>query len=236
MPANHFATTHWSVVKRAADTDSRDGAEALEAVCRDYWYPVYAEIRRRGHGEMDSKDLTQEFFACLLRRGSLAEATPAKGRFRSYLLGALDFFLVDAWCRERAAKRGGGRVPISFDAMEAEDRFRNEPATTETPARAFDRRWALSLLECGLRRLEAEQVAVGNAATFMLLRSCLAFDTESGDYHRVAVELGMKSGAVAVAVHRLRRRYREIVREEVRRTVTGTRETETELRLLFESW
>ncbi len=233
MPNTLFATTHWSVVLRAGAGATTAGATALEELCRSYWYPVYAEIRRRGHGEHNAQDLTQEFFACLLRRESFAAASPAKGRFRSYLLGALDYFLGDVRARAASLKRGGGHDIVSFEALDAETRYRAESGTHESPARAFDRRWLLSLLETGLRALETEQAAAGKSGQFARLKPFLAAETEAGDYRQAAAELGLKTGTVAVAVHRLRQRYQEIIRAAVRETLLNPEDLEDELRHLF---
>ncbi len=233
MPAAIFATTHWSVVLRAGDAGSTEGRQALEQLCRAYWYPVYAELRRRGHGEHDAQDLTQEFFACLLRRESFAAASPRKGRFRSYLLGALDYFLSDVRAKEHAGKRGGGQPSIPLDEAEAETRYRHDAASADAPDRAFDRRWLVAVLDAGLRALEAEQAATGKGAQFSRLKPFLACETEAGDYQQVAAELGQKPGTVAVAVHRLRQRYQEIIRAEVRQTLLDPAELEDELRHLF---
>lgn len=233
MPKLVFATTHWSVVLRAGDAGGGDGTEALEQLCRTYWSPVYAEIRRRGHGEHDAQDLTQEFFASLLRRASFAAASPAKGRFRSYLLGALDYFLHDTRARSQSLKRGGSHELVSFEALEAEVRFRAEPLARECPRTAFDRRWLVALLDVGLQRLETEQTAAGKAGMFQRLKPFLAAETEVGDYQQVAAELGLKSGTVAVAVHRLRQRYQEIIRAAVRETLLDPDDLDDELRQLF---
>lgn len=233
MPNAVFATTHWSVVLRAGQAGSVAGAAALERLCQAYWYPVYAEIRRRGRGEHDAQDLTQEFFACLLRRGSFAAASPAKGRFRSYLLGALDYFLSDARARADSLKRGGGCNIVPLETLDGEVRYRAEPATRESPETAFDRRWLLSLLDAGLRTLEAEQAAAGKGAQFARLRPFLAAETEVGDYRGIAAELGLKTGTVAVAVHRLRQRYQEIIRTAVRQTLLDPGELDDELRHLL---
>jgi RNA polymerase sigma-70 factor (ECF subfamily) len=233
MPNAIFATTHWSVVLCAGGADSTEGRAALEQLCRSYWYPIYAEVRRRGHGEHDAQDLTQEFFACLLRRDSFAAACPRKGRFRSYLLGALDYFLSDIHARNRAAKRGGGQSPIPLDELEAEACYQADAASADTPDRAFDRRWLVAVLDAGLRVLEAEQTAAGKAAQFARLKPFLACEIGSGDYQQVAAELGQKPGTVAVAVHRLRQRYQEIIRTEVRQTLTDPDDLDHELRHLF---
>ncbi len=233
MPDAVFATTHWSVVQRAGEAGSAEGQRALEELCRPYWFPVYAEIRCRGYAEHHVQDLTQEFFACLLRRESFAAATPAKGRFRSYLLGALDNFLSDARARDGALKRGGTRQIVSFDELDAEAWYYAEPAARDTPARAFDRHWLIAVLAAGLRALEAEQTAAGKAATFARLKPFLAVETDAGDYRQVAAEPGLKIGTVAVAVHRLRRRYQEIVRAAVQQAFPDPEDLEDELRHLF---
>lgn len=234
MPDAAFATTHWSLVLRAGtEAGSAAGRQALEELCQAYWYPVYAELRRRGHGEQDAQDLTQEFFACLMRRDSFAAALPGKGRFRSYLLGALDYFLSDARAREQAGKRGGGQQVVSFDELDAEAWYRAEPAGQDTPARAFDRRWLVALLDACLRALEAEQAAAGKATQFARLKPFLACETEPGDYHQLADALGLKAGTVAVAVHRLRQRYQDIIRAAVRQTLLDPEELHDELRHLF---
>ncbi len=233
MPNIVFATTHWSVVLRAGEVASAASAAALEQLCQTYWYPVYAETRRRGHSEHDAQDLTQEFFACLLRRESFRAASPAKGRFRSYLLGALDYFLRDARARAESLKRGGGFDIVSFETLDAEARYRAEPVLRESPETAFGRRWLLSLLETGLRTLEAEQTAAGKGEQFARLKPFLAAETEAGDYRQIAAELGLKTGTVAVAVHRLRQRYQEIIRSAVRQTLLNPAELDDELRHLF---
>lgn len=218
---------------RAGEPDSPQSAAALETLCRTYWFPVYAEIRRHGASHTDAQDLTQEFFACLLRRGSIAWAKPDRGRFRSYLLGALDYFLLDARDRDRAAKRGGGQALLSIDGVDAEARYRIEPVTAHAPDRAFDQRWAMALLDAGLGALEAEQVAAGKAAQFARLKPFLACETEPGDYRALAAELGVKAGTIAVGVHRLRQRFRELVRREVEQTLADPADLEQEFRHLF---
>ena len=228
-----FGTTHWSVVLHAGALDPDRRAQALETLCRLYWYPIYAEIRRRGHAPTSAQDLAQDFFACLLRRNSFGAADSTKGRFRSYLLGALDYFLADAWDRERAQRRGGGIVPISIDALDAESRYESEPVNTARPDHAFDRHWLVYLLDNGLKQMEAEQQAAGKSQIFSCLKPFLASETDVGDYQRVAAELGWKPSTVAVAVHRLRHRYRELIRQAVEQTVSNPEELAEEWRHLF---
>jgi len=228
-----FATTNWNMVQGAGDVRPEQRAEALERLCRVYWYPVYAEIRRRGHSEHDAQDLAQDFFACLLRRESFAHADPTRGRFRSYLLGALNHFLADARDKSCTAKRGGGQTLVPLDEFMAEGSYASEPTSQDTPEEAFDRRWLMALLDRGLHNLAAEQSAADKAAQFARLKPFLAYESGPGDYQRVAVELGLKTGTIAVAVHRLRQRYREIIRDLVAQTVAEPAELESELRHLF---
>jgi RNA polymerase sigma-70 factor (ECF subfamily) len=233
MPIRVFATTQWNVVLQVRAGDDAVRQAALEHLCRTYWYPLYGEIRRRGHDEHDAQDLTQEFFACLLRRGSFAAATPVAGRFRSYLLGALDHFLSDARARDSAVKRGGRQEIVSLEAIEAEGRYIEESAANEPPARAFDRRWLMAVLEAGLLRLEAEQASAGKARQYARLKVFLASETDAGAYRQAAEELGMKTGTIAVAVHRLRQRYQQHIRAAVRETLSDPDELDDELRHLF---
>ena len=206
---------------------------ALNELCRTYWYPIYVYVRRRGRGPDDAQDLTQEFFACLLRRGSLTKVSLHRGKFRTFLLASLNHFLADAWDAATAAKRGGNQPIISFDETGAEERYQMETASDPTPDVAFDRRWVLALLEEALARLLAEYTAAGKARTFELLKTFLENPADEGDYGRVAAALGLNPGAVAVAVHRLRQRYRDLVRAGIAQTVSGPEEMEEELRHLF---
>ncbi len=227
-----FATTHWSVVLAAGQSDSDQAADALEKLCRAYWYPLYGYIRRRGCGEQDAQDLTQGFFALLLQRKALRGVVPGKGKFRSFLLVALNHFLADEHERAQAQKRGGGQQIISFDAAEAEERYRLEPRHSETPEKLFERRWAITLLDGALRRLEQEFVAAGKAALFAGLRGVLLEDGETRPYAALGAEIGMSEGAIKKAAQRLRRRYQEIIREEIAQTVATPAEIEEELRHL----
>jgi RNA polymerase sigma-70 factor (ECF subfamily) len=228
-----FASTQWSAVLNAGGQDSPAARSALEWLCSTYWYPLYAHARRRGHGPEDAADLTQEFFAVLLRRNSLASVDRGKGRFRTFLLTSLDHFLLDQQDRHTAAKRGGGAKLIELDAFEAEKRFALEPITNETPDRAFDRRWAAALLEQAFKRLEAEQVSAGKADFFRQLRPFLAREVGPGGYEAVAAQFEMGTNAVAKAVQRLRLRARELLIEEAAETVATAADAERELRALF---
>jgi RNA polymerase sigma factor (sigma-70 family) len=224
--------THWSAVLAAGQTASPCATAAMEELCRTYWYPIYAYVRRRGHTVEEAQDLTQEFFLRLIAKHWLADANPGKGRFRNFLLTALNHFLANEWRRLQAAKRGGGQALISLDDT-AEARYAQEPAFDLTPEKIYERRWALTLLDQALSRLREEFVAAAHAQQFDLLRGFLTTDAGESRYAEVAAELGMTAAAVAVAVHRLRHRYRELVREEIAHTVTSLAEVEDEIHWLF---
>ena len=227
-----FATTHWSVIAAAADTESPQAQEALADLCRAYWYPIYAHIRSRGYNPHDAQDLTQGLFLRLLQKDFLMRVKPQKGRFRSYLLGAVKHFLADESERKNAQKRGGGKVHISFDAMEAEDRFLTEQADDQTPDRLFDRRWAWSLLDGVMERLRAEQTEESNAAVFEALRPHLVAGAEDKSYASVASALGVSETAVRQAVCHLRQRYHRLFWDEISHTVSTRIEAEEEVRYL----
>lgn len=231
-----FATTHWSVVLAAGRSGSPRQAEALEKLCRGYWYPLYAYIRRRGHGPEDAKDLTQEFLARLLEKNWLADVDPHTGRFRSFLLTTLSRFLLNDYDRSQAAKRGGGKILLSLDQEQAEGRYRHEPATDETPETIYQRRWALAVLDEALMHLREELNAAGKLLQFELLNPFLSREAEPGEYSRIAERLGLSVGAVAVAIHRLRQRYREVVREEVAHTLANAAQVEEEMCCLFRAF
>ncbi len=222
-----FATTRWSIVLAARAPTEAEGNAALATLCRSYWYPLYAFVRRQGLGEHDAQDLTQEFFARLLEKGWLGGVERERGRFRSWLLASMKHFLANEWDRSRAKKRGGGVATLSFDAMSAESRFRHEPADTATAEKLYDRRWALTLLDQVLARLRAEMSAAGKVGHFDALKFCLTGDKTP--YADVAAKLGMSEGAVKVAVHRLRERYRDLIRAEIAETVATPAEVEDEL-------
>jgi RNA polymerase sigma-70 factor (ECF subfamily) len=231
--SRRFHTTHWSLVARAGSDRSQEANAALDELCRAYWRPIYAEIRRRGHAPVDAEDLTQEFFARLLRHHAFGRADRAKGRFRSYLLAALDFFLADEWREKVAEKRGGGAVMFSLDAAEGESWYELQPAAGATPAEAFDQRWALILMDRALATLREEYDAGGRAAVFAAAQPFLAADAGADGYEAVCAELGMTAPAFTVAVHRLRTRFRHRVREQVEMTVADPAEADAELRHLF---
>ena len=212
-----------------------ESAPALEALCCAYWYPLYVYVRRRGRSPEEAEDLTQGFFARLLAGKDLAGVNRAKGKFRSFLLAALNHFLANEWDRATAAKRGGNRPLISLDDPSAEERYRLEPATDITPEKLFERSWARALLAGALARLRAENAADGRTQQFEQIKCFLTEETGAGGYAEAAARLNMSTGAVAVAVHRLRQRYREIVRQEIAKTVTTPAELEDEVRHLLEA-
>ncbi len=228
-----FATTHWSVVLAAANEATPEAAAALERLCRTYWYPLYAYVRRAGHSPADAQDLTQGFFAQLLARNSLAQVAPEKGRFRSFLLAAMRHFLSDQGDRARAVKRGAGAPILSLDAAEAEARYRLEPVEHLDAERIYERRWAMAWLEQALNRLREESAAAGKAQLFEHLRSFVAGDSETSS-GEVAAELGLSESAIKSAVHRLRQRYRELVREEIAHTLACPTDIDTEIHYLIE--
>ncbi|MDD5201067.1 MAG: sigma factor [Terrimicrobiaceae bacterium] len=227
-PRPLFLTTRWSVVL-AARTGG-DGEHALETLCRTYWYPLYAFVRSRGHPPADAQDLTQEFFARLLSRNYLDGVAPERGRFRTFLRMALQRFLANEWDRARAQKRGGGCVHVPFDAGLAERRLSDEREGPLPPDRIYDRRWALALLDDAAARLEAEYAAAGKSAEFLALKPHLTAGRGEIPYADVAAALQTSGGAARVAIHRLRRRFRESFRQAVADTVSSPEELETEMR------
>jgi RNA polymerase sigma-70 factor (ECF subfamily) len=206
----------------------------LEKLCRTYWYPLYACVRRKGHSPQDAQDITQEFFARLLRLNSLREVGREKGRFRTFLLASLKHFLSDHWDKARAAKRGGGRSALSLDDGDAEQRYAAELAVDLNPEKLFDRRWALTVLNNALARLAAEFAAADKAAQFAALRTYLSNEATPGAYEALAPRLNMTAGAIGTAVYRLRQRYAELVRAEVADTVASPTDVDAELNHLFE--
>jgi len=228
-----FVTTHWSVVLAAGHNDTPRAQAALERLCRAYWYPLYAYVRRRGHSPEDAQDLTQEFFARLLARNWLGSADPGKGRFRTFLLTALKHFLADEWDRLKAQKRGGGQRALPLDVETAESRFQLEPADPLTAEKVYERRWAQTLLETVFEELRQAYAAEGKADLFAELKGSLVQARAAVPYADLAARLNLSEGAVRVAVHRLRRRYRELLRAEIAHTVAEPGEVEEELRYLF---
>ena len=235
-PRPVFATTHWSVVRSAQDKDSPRSVEALESLCRTYWYPLYAFARRQGRRPHDAQDLTQEFFARLLKKDYLKAAAKEKGRFRTFLLVALKRFLANEWDRQHAQKRGGFAPIVSIDRELAESRFAAEPAHQLQPDVLFDRQWAMTLIERVMARLQEEYLTSGRAKLFEYLRSCLAKDESALPYAEIAARLNLTEAAVKMAIHRLRARYREILRAEIADTVASPEEIEEEIRHLFSTF
>jgi len=227
-----FLTTRWSLVLAAGG--QRPGSRrALAELCESYWYPLYAYVRRRGYRAEDAQDLTQAFFARLLEKNVVAAADPRRGRFRAYLLGSLKHFLANEWNRARAQKRGGGEPLLSIDYRAADARFGRDPQDDLTPERAFERSWALAVLEQALARLREEYRERGKERVFEQLESTLVAGETPPAYRDVAATLSMTEGAVKVAVHRLRRSFREALRREIAQTVGGTEELESELHALI---
>lgn len=225
-----FVTTHWSVVLAAGTQESSQALKALETLCRVYWYPLYAFVRRLGQSPHDAEDLVQSFFAQCLEKNYLQAADQNKGRFRSFLLVALKRFLANEWDKSRAWKRGRGQPVISFDGLSPEERYALEPANLQSPEDLYERRWAYTLLERAVSRLEKEQGA--NPGLFADLKPFLTGN--SGDaYATIAARWGQSEGAVKVAVHRLRKRYRELLEEEIANTVSSRDEVQEERRYLL---
>jgi RNA polymerase sigma factor (sigma-70 family) len=232
--ASLFATTHWSVVLQAGQEESPQAAEALDQLCRTYWYPLYAYVRRQGHAPEDAQDLTQAFFAHLLSKDFLRGVGPEKGRFRSFLLTCLKHFLADEWKKAHTAKRGGAGAELLLDWEAAERRYAIEGRVETTPESLYERRWAIGVLDHALDRLRAEAVASGRQAVFDQLQRCLLGERTTEDYAQLGARLGLSETAVKVTVHRLRQRYRELLRDQVAQTVTRPQEIEDEMHYLLE--
>lgn len=233
-PRATFNTTHWSVVL-AATRGSNDGAqEALARLCQTYWYPLYAYVRRRGHSAHDAQDLTQAFFAKLLERESLVSASPERGKFRSFILTAMKHFLSSEWRQATAQKRGGGLELLSLDWAAAEERYDLEPASHSSPDKLFEKQWAVTVLDDVLKRLEQEYQTAGKAELFGVLKQTLMGRREAQPYSELASRLSLSESAVKVTAHRLRKRYRELIRTEIAGTLEDPQEVDEELRYLFQ--
>ena len=232
-PGPMFVTTHWSVVLAAGHGDASCANDALARLCQTYWYPLYAYARRRGCSPHDAQDLTQEFFARLLEGHWVAQADRQRGRFRSFLLSAMKHFITNEWNKARAQKRGGGQTILSLNDDSSERRYRLEPAEKATPESLFERVWALTLLDGVLARLEQEYRREGKQAWMEAMRPALTTDRDAIDYTEMAGKLGITETAARVAVHRLRQRYRQLLRAEVAGTVTPPEEVDAEMRHLF---
>jgi len=228
-----FTTTHWSVVLAAGQTANSNAEAALGKLCRAYWYPLYAYVRRSGKDEETAKDLTQAFFARLLEKNYLTEAKREKGRFRNFLLGSLKHFLADEWDKAKALKRGGVQIILSLDDDTAEDRYQLEPVDDLSPDKLFDRRWALMTLEQANQRLRKEYQDTGKGELFDRLQDFLAGALEGSGYAEAAAQLGMTENTFKSHVRRLRLRNREIIREIIAETVASAEQVDEELRDLF---
>jgi len=231
--AGRFATTHWSVVLAAGRPKSASYQQALETLCQTYWFPLYAYLRRHGSNSHEAQDYTQAFFTALLDKGGLGLADPKRGKFRSFLLASLKHFLSNERARARAKKRGGGKKVLSLDFDSAESQYALEPRDELSPEKLFERSWALTVLDRTMSRLQAEAVGTNKQKLFDRLKSYLAAGKGSTPYRNVADELDMTEGAVRIAVHRLRRRYRELLRDEISQTVTSDDQIDEEIRDLF---
>jgi RNA polymerase sigma-70 factor (ECF subfamily) len=231
--SSQFPTTRWTLVVAAGDPRRKDARSALVSLCEKYWYPLYAYLRRRGYAPDQAQDLTQEFFMRVLEGRYLDRADPEKGRFRSFILTSLKFFAADEQDRQRAQKRGGTAV-VSFEfssGESGEERYQREPGHNETPDRIFERRWALSMLERVMDRLRDEFVQHGRPENFERMKVFLLGQSEA-PYADLAREMNTSEGALKVAIHRLRKRYRELLRQEIADTVADPAEVESELRYL----
>ncbi len=231
--AGQFNTTHWSVVLLAGETHAPQADVALEKLCRTYWPPLYAYVRRKGHSPHDAQDLTQEFFARLLEKEYLKLADPERGRFRSFLLKSLQHFLVNEWGRAQALKRGGGHQLVPLDDVAAERIYQAQPDDQLAPESFYDKRWAMTLLEQAMERLGTDYSLAGKQELFGHLKAHLLTEGSAETYRQLAGPLGLSEGAVKVAMHRLRQRFRDAVRAEVAQTVATPAEVDEELRCLM---
>jgi RNA polymerase sigma-70 factor (ECF subfamily) len=234
MEGTWFKNTHWSVVLAANGSDTAHANEALERLCQTYWPPLYAYLRRRGLGQHDAEDLTQGFFVHLLERNALRKVDRNLGRFRSFLLASLNYFLADEQARARALKRGGGQQILSLDAQAAEDGYRLEPADQRSPETIFEHRWAMTLLDQVLGRLSKEFADAGKAALFERLQPFLVKGGQGITYAQIASDVSLSEEAFKKAVQRMRQRYHQLFRDEIAQTVSTPAEVEEELQHLCE--
>ncbi len=228
-----FATTHWTVVLAAGKRHTPQSDHALEELCRSYWFPLYAYVRRRGHAKADAEDLTQAFFARFLAKNYLEGLSAERGRFRAFLLASLKHFLANEWDKSQRQKRGGGAEHLSLDWQTADTKFQVAATSEPSPDKAFDREWAVALLAKVIERLQAECAADGKAKLFEQLKVFLAAGKGESAHAEVANALGMEEGAVRVAVHRLRKRYRHLLRDEITNTLSDPAMVDEEMRALF---
>jgi RNA polymerase sigma factor (sigma-70 family) len=232
-PGDIFATTHWTVVLAAGRRHTPQSDRALEELCRTYWYPLYAYVRRRGHSKEDAEDLTQAFFARFLEKNYLQGLSAERGRFRAFLLASLKHFLANAWDKSQRVKRGGQVPHLSLDWHTADTQFQIATTTEASPDQAFDREWAVALLANVIERLRAECEAQGRGRQFAELKGFLTADQGALSQAEAARALGLEETAVRVAVHRLRKRYRRLLREDIARTLADPSQVEEEIRALF---
>lgn len=230
---SRFATTHWSVVLAAGKPDSSHYREALEMLCQTYWFPIYAYLRRQGYGAHEAEDQTQGFFTHTIEMHDLCRADPDRGKFRSFLLSMLKHFVADQWDRSQAQKRGGGKKTFSLDFADAETRYKLEPSHQLSPDKLFEKSWALTVLGRTMANLKAETCDPNKQELFEQLKAHLTGQSHAVPYRELAVRLKMTEGSVKVAVHRLRQRYRELLREQIAHTISGPEEVEEEILALF---
>ncbi|HUC85247.1 MAG TPA: sigma-70 family RNA polymerase sigma factor [Candidatus Acidoferrales bacterium] len=232
-PGDIFVTTQWTMVLAAGQERTPQAARALEELCRTYWFPLYAYIRRRGHTKEDAEDLTQTFFARLLEKNPFAHLDSEKGKFRAFLLASLKHYLANERDKARTQKRGGGQPLLSLDWQTADTQFQVAASQDPSPDKAFDREWALALLAQVIDRLQSECVAAGKAAWFEQLKPFLTAGQAESAQREAAAALDMEEGAVRVAIHRLRKRYRQLLRDEIANTLADTAMVDEEMRALF---
>lgn len=232
-PCHHFATTRWTLVLAAGNRQSPQSDRALEELCETYWFPLYAYVRRRGHAKADAEDLVQEFFARFLARNYLADLSAERGRFRAFLLASLKNFLLTEWQKSQRLKRGGGETILSLDWELAATKFEIADQCTPSPEQAYDREWALAVLNRVLERLSAEQDADGKTRQFEVLKTFLTSEKGEHPYADVAKGLGIDESTVRVAVHRLRKRYRQLLRDEITQTLADPAAVHDEMQALF---
>lgn len=228
-----FPTTRWSLVLRVGESGAQESGVALEQLLSSYWYPLYAFVRRKGQDPEQAFDLTQEFFARLLTHNYLAIADPGRGRFRTFLLTAMNRFLINDWNAGQRLKRGGGRRFVPLEPREAESRYALEPADNRSPERLYERRWALAILEQAMAQLDAEHRGTSREAFFREARPLLSGDGDGAPVAEIAARLGMTAGAVKTALFRLRQRYGELLRAEIAETVASAADVEDEIQHLF---
>jgi RNA polymerase sigma-70 factor (ECF subfamily) len=228
-----FNTTRWTVVLAAGNPSHPEAAAALDRLCRTYWYPVYAYVRRKGRLPAEAEDLTQDFFTRLLSRGFPVGVKREGGKFRSYLLRSLDHFLINEWRRDHSTKRGGGTTTFSLDGVDADARYRLEPTDDATSEALYDRRWAMTVLDTVREQLREEYSRHSKAELYAALEPCLTGGDDLLPHAELMARLDLKASALKMAVHRLRKRFGELLRAEIAQTVTTTGEIEDEIRALI---